>query len=532
MTLSPQRCESCRGQTRPQPWGHWCSCCCSPNCGQKVTWLGGPNSSNQGEVSIATAGSRAIAQGVCVRNPVKELIRLKRGGYLSPGPSKQITQESTSAGREPCAGEDGGEACTRTLINTQTKVLQQEKRAALGPTADGHCPKRPAHLEDTLLAPGSHDDEEWTHMDSLRGSKTYTDITDIIRHETVRPPVPIAAVQVQESGALAPPTPFVELKVLPPDHLSPLPTRSAGVVSFFQWQIEQEEAKLVGVSVEQLLGRDADGDTFLHVAVAQGRRPLAYVLARRMACAGMLDLKDHNGQSALQVSVAANQHLIVEDLLSLGAQVNTMDRWGRTPLHVCAEKAHALTLQAIHRALGPGQQLHLEAVNYDGLTALHTAVLAHNAVVRELGSSATPLSPATDALLTRRKLLAECVSTLLLMGASYRTKDLRSGRTCVHLAAEEANVELLRLLLDQPDSQSAVNDKAYDGNSVLHVVSALQGRVAQLEAVKLLLRKGADPSAKNLDHEQPLHLVPEGPTGEQVRRILKGRGSMVRSSTL
>lgn len=50
-------------------------------------------------------------------------------------------------------------------------------------------------------------------------------------------------------------------------------------------------------------------------------------------------------QSAFQVAVAANQHFIVQDLVNLGAQVNTTDCWGRTPLHVCAEKGHSQVLQ-------------------------------------------------------------------------------------------------------------------------------------------------------------------------------------------
>lgn len=52
-----------------------------------------------------------------------------------------------------------------------------------------------------------------------------------------------------------------------------------------------------------------------------------------------------HAQSAFQVAVAANQHLIVQDLVNLGAQVNTTDCWGRTPLHVCAEKGHSQVLQ-------------------------------------------------------------------------------------------------------------------------------------------------------------------------------------------
>lgn len=106
---------------------------------------------------------------------------------------------------------------------------------------------------------------------------------------------------------------------------------------------------------------------FLHIAVAQGRRALSYVLARKMNALHMLDIKEHNGQSAFQVAVAANQHLIVQDLVNLGAQVNTTDCWGRTPLHVCAEKGHSQVFQAIQKgAVRSNQFLDLEATNYDG----------------------------------------------------------------------------------------------------------------------------------------------------------------------
>lgn len=49
------------------------------------------------------------------------------------------------------------------------------------------------------------------------------------------------------------------------------------------------------------------------------------------------------------------------------------------------------------------------------------------------------------------------------------------------------------------------------------MASALQGRPAQMDAVRLLLRRGADPSIKNLENEQPAQLVPDGPLGDQVR---------------
>ncbi|XP_054829267.1 NF-kappa-B inhibitor zeta isoform X2 [Eublepharis macularius] len=301
--------------------------------------------------------------------------------------------------------------------------------------------------------------------------------------------------------------------------------------SFFQWQVEQEENKLANISHDQILAKDADGDTFLHIAVAQGRRAVSYVLARKMAALHMLDIKEHNGQSALQVAVAANQHLIVHDLVSLGAQVNTTDCWGRTPLHVCAEKGHAQVLQAIQKgAIVSDQYVDLEATNYDGLTALHCAVVVHNAIVHELQSQQSPHTPEVQELRLRSKRLADTIKFLIQMGASVEARDRKSGRSALHLAAEEANVELLRLFLELPTCLSFINAKAYNGNTALHVAASLQHRMSQLDAVRLLMRKGADPSARNLENEQPVHLVPDGPVGVEIRRILKGKTVQQRSS--
>ncbi|XP_053168813.1 NF-kappa-B inhibitor zeta isoform X2 [Hemicordylus capensis] len=301
--------------------------------------------------------------------------------------------------------------------------------------------------------------------------------------------------------------------------------------SFFQWQVEQEENKLANISQDQILAKDSDGDTFLHIAVAQGRRAVSYVLARKMAALHMLDIKEHNGQSALQVAVAANQHLIVQDLVSLGAQVNTTDCWGRTPLHVCAEKGHAQVLQAIQKgAVVSNQYVDLEATNYDGLTSLHCAVVIHNAVVHDLQSQHSHHTPEVQELRLKSKKLADTIKFLIQMGASVEARDRKSGRSALHFAAEEANVELLRLFLELPTCLSFINAKAYNGNTALHVASSLQHRVTQLDAVRLLMRKGADPSARNLENEQPVHLVPDGPVGVEIRRILKGKTVQQRSS--
>ncbi|KAF4119207.1 NF-kappa-B inhibitor zeta [Onychostoma macrolepis] len=449
---------------------------------------------NSGSVDAHGARRPSRYQGVRVKNTVKELILQKR--HHSQAPQYQAEDE-----------------CPALM-----QALQRTKR----------------ELEDLHLCPVKRLRVSGSGGPSPCGENLFCDaemledIRDVLSIESVTvrgcPAQDLYAETRSSAYSGWHPLPSVENTYSPPS----LSLTAAPPVSFFQWQIQHEEEKLAALSHVELTARDGDGDTFLHIAVAQGRRALAYVLARKMASLGMLDMKEHNNQSAFQVSVAADQHLIAQDLLLLGAEINTMDCWGRAPLHVCAEKGHSSTLQAIQKFMQTsGRLVNLEVVNYDGLTPLLVAVLSHNAVLQEL--SLGPPCAQSPALLQKRKLLAECVSTLLLMGASLEAKDRKSGRTALHMAAEEANVELLRLFLDQSNYYSVINTKAFNGNTALHMASALQGRLAQTDAVRLLLRRGADPSIKNLENEQPVQLVSAGPLGDQVRRILKGKGVPSRS---
>ncbi|XP_018959852.2 NF-kappa-B inhibitor zeta-like [Cyprinus carpio] len=446
----------------------------SPSSDSDQSWSNAGSPQNSINVEEHSARKLSRYQGVRVKKTVKELIMQKRHQEIQ-AQQYQIETEYP--------------AITQVLQRTKREV----ENMSLSPV------KRLRVTDANVLSP-CDGENMFCHTEMLE------DIGDIL-----------PSMENMYTYSIPPRMPSLNMTAAPP-------------VSFFEWQIKHEEEKLAALSYVELTTRDGDGDTFLHIAVAQGRRALAYVLGRKMAAIGMLDMKEHNNQSAFQVSVAADQHLIAQDLLLLGAEINTMDCWGRSPLHVCAEKGHTSTLQAIQKSMQTsGRQVNMEVINYDGLTPLHVAVLSHNAVVQELCCYGTPPSAQNLALLQKRKLLGDCISTLLLMGASLETKDRKSGRTALHMAAEEANVELLRLFLDQTNYFSVINAKAFSGNTALHMASALQGRQAQVDAVRLLLRRGADPSAKNLENEQPAQLVPDSPLGEQVRRILKGKGPQSRS---
>uniref|UniRef100_G3QMG2 NF-kappa-B inhibitor zeta n=1 Tax=Gorilla gorilla gorilla TaxID=9595 RepID=G3QMG2_GORGO len=486
---------------------------------------------------------RGPFQGVRVKNSVKELLLHIRSHK----------QKASGQAVDDFKTQGVNIEQFRELKNT---VSYSGKRKGPDSLSDGPPCKRPALLHSQFLTPPQTptpgESMEDVHLNEPKQESSADLLQNIINIKNECSPVSLNTVQTSSSvqqqndahlhSFSMMPSSACEAMVghemasdssntsLPFSNMgNPMSTTQLGK-SLFQWQVEQEESKLANISQDQFLSKDADGDTFLHIAVAQGRRALSYVLARKMNALHMLDIKEHNGQSAFQVAVAANQHLIVQDLVNIGAQVNTTDCWGRTPLHVCAEKGHSQVLQAIQKgAVGSNQFVDLEATNYDGLTPLHCAVIAHNAVVHELQRNQQPHSPEVQELLLKNKSLVDTIKCLIQMGAAVEAKDRKSGRTALHLAAEEANLELIRLFLELPSCLSFVNAKAYNGNTALHVAASLQYRLTQLDAVRLLMRKGADPSTRNLENEQPVHLVPDGPVGEQIRRILKGKSIQQRA---
>ncbi|KAM6958079.1 NF-kappa-B inhibitor zeta isoform 1-T2 [Tautogolabrus adspersus] len=368
----------------------------------------------------------------------------------------------------------------------------------------------------------SRDDVNLEHKLKIAKSEPFADNNNL---HLLGPPAPVYSTIANHFFPAAPeysPTPLQQIQH-PPLQGQMAPTADVKT-SLFHWQILQEVQRVGGVSPEQLNMQDSDGDTYLHIAVAKGKRALAFVFAAKMAGCGSLDMKEHNGQTALQIAAATNHPFIVQDLLEHGADINSRDLWGCSPLHVCAEKGHFVSLQSIWRTLmGSGRPIDIEMYNYDGHTPLHSAVLSHCAVVREQRHQDNSCSFTAMEQGRRRRSYIESIKTLLLMGASCGTKDLKSGRTCLHMASEEADVELFHIFFEEPSSLQIVNAKTFSGNTALHIVSSLQNHNRQVEMVKLLMRKGADPGIRNLENDLPSQLVPEGPIGEKVKKILKGK---------
>ncbi|NXM57451.1 IKBZ inhibitor, partial [Illadopsis cleaveri] len=139
----------------------------------------------------------------------------------------------------------------------------------------------------------------------------------------------------------------------------------------------------------------------LHRAVAQGRRALTFALAQRFASLNKIDEKDAEKRTALHLAAEKNQHLMVSDLISLGANVNEQDGSGKTPLHLCAEHGYLRVLEVLKSCKNNGVCVEVDLPDHHGFTPLHCAALAHTVLVTQ--SQGTARDSSTGRLLTLRK---------------------------------------------------------------------------------------------------------------------------------
>ncbi|XP_039629536.1 NF-kappa-B inhibitor delta isoform X1 [Polypterus senegalus] len=291
-------------------------------------------------------------------------------------------------------------------------------------------------------------------------------------------------------------------------------------------QLETARMFIQKMDISKKLWQDEDGDTILHIYTAKGLREYVYAAAEILRDLGKLDCKEHKGKTPLLVAATANHPFIVQDLLSLGSDVNACDIKGQTALHLAATYGFPAVIQAI---LSTGVNVNLEARNFEGLTPLHCAVISHSSSMKMLASQ-DPGQQTDTSLETQAHDKLTCIQLLLQYGASTFSQDIKSNKTVLHLAVKEGNLHLVQhlLSLNIPDMCNFVNMKAH-GNTALHMAAGLHGHIHQEEIIRLLLSQGADPSIRNLENDQPAHLLQAGERGEKLKHILK-RGRMMSSS--
>uniref|UniRef100_A0A8B9BHT1 OCA domain-containing protein n=1 Tax=Anser brachyrhynchus TaxID=132585 RepID=A0A8B9BHT1_9AVES len=483
-------------------------------------------------------------QGVRVKEPVKELLKRKRGNVHNTSTTAATTVvlphqtlPSYSPMGQPCIDMDGaapalpvtdeGALCSGWLSQPSPTSLQPLTQWTPYPDYVSHeavsCPYttdmyvQPMCPSYTLVGPSS--------------VLTYTS-QPLITNFAPRSATPAVVPQLEVSDQQPPLTYFPwaqPLSALPASTLQYQPASSTlpgpqfvplpiSIPEPAPQELEDARRVIGTLPIEKLLLEDEDNDTILHIYAAKGMRAFALAAAERMKELRRLDAKEHRGKTPLLVAVTARQPAIVYDLIQTGADVSAVDNKGQSALHLAATYGYAQVLQVI---LSLGFPLDLEMKNFEGHTPLHCAVLAHNALLREQGHPGVTKEQ-QEGLQHQSEELETCIQLLVQAGASIYSRDVKSNKTVLHYTVQDANISLLRYFLELNafKSRDFVNSKAH-GNTALHMAAALHCDRNQTEIIQLLLDHGADPSIRNLDNDQPIHMAPSGKAGDQIRHLLK-----------
>ncbi|XP_051255184.1 uncharacterized protein zgc:113279 [Dicentrarchus labrax] len=199
--------------------------------------------------------------------------------------------------------------------------------------------------------------------------------------------------------------------------------------AFFWTQLQKEESQLRDISDAVLFAVDEHGRTALHNVACIGMRALGYAIAKRMAALNSLDLKDSDGMTALLHAAKHNHHLMVADLISLGANINETNNSGKSCLHLSAEKGYIRVLEVLKHAMMDGVYVDVEATDNSGMSVLQCASVALKATVCELESNIFPDRSRLHTL--HQEQMMETLECLLQMGSYLHIMGSRSMRPII-----------------------------------------------------------------------------------------------------
>ncbi|CAB0031723.1 unnamed protein product [Trichogramma brassicae] len=269
-----------------------------------------------------------------------------------------------------------------------------------------------------------------------------------------------------------------------------------------------------------------------------------------------IDARDKNGNTPLHLAIFYDNPNLLEMLLVRGADLNSLNKDGLTPLHsICNKEEEADDLAKRFFEIGEkfNKPVRIDSRDIDGNTPLHVAI--HKNHVNLIGfllrkgadpnspnkNGETPLHRICEANiddLTVEMIFKICDEKHHLMQVDAQDKR---GKRPLHVAIKNGNIKLVEILMGRgADPNSATNigltplhynckrDVDEDvtmkrffeiGNNVNKPVQVdprdkfsytplhWAMKRGHKSMVELLLRKGADPHSTNDKGETPLHIV-------------------------
>ncbi|OMO67897.1 Major sperm protein [Corchorus capsularis] len=287
---------------------------------------------------------------------------------------------------------------------------------------------------------------------------------------------------------------------------------------------------------------DSQGQTLLHIAIAQSRPDIVQLL---LEFEPDVEFQSRSGSTPLEAAAGCGEELIVELLLAhkASAERSESSSWG--PIHLAAVGGH---LEVLRLLLLKGANVN--SLTKDGNTALHLAVeerrrdcarllLANGAKadIRNVRDGDTPLHIAAG-------LGDEQMVKLLLQKGANKDIRNKTGKTAYDVAAEFGHMRLfdalklgdslclaarkgeLRTIQRLIENGAVINGKDQHGWTALHRAS-FKGKI---DAAKMLIDKGIDIDSKDEDGYTALHCAVESGHSEVVEFLVK-KGADVEART-
>lgn len=261
--------------------------------------------------------------------------------------------------------------------------------------------------------------------------------------------------------------------------------------------------------------RDHPGYTPVHVAAEYGHVEVVRLLLEAGAHADVKNVWYQTPLSQLAWMAQENADEIAALLLERGADVNSRDNRGFTPLHRAVREgkvAFARYLAAngadVSASTDQGTTVLRYAMRYEQLEAARVVIEAGADIDATYGENGR--SELGYAVRSRDTTVVE----FLLEHGARSDVSGNDGWTPVHLAANDGHVDFVRRMLD------AGADIELPGVNGTILMEAVHGE--HLELVEFLLRRGALPDTPDEEGWPPLHLATYHGTVQLVRAMLEG----------
>jgi len=239
---------------------------------------------------------------------------------------------------------------------------------------------------------------------------------------------------------------------------------------------------------------------------------------------------------ALTVSIWEERKDIFDLLIQRGADVNTTDKWGWTPLYWVVNNGVGLDFLKI--LIAHGAKVNSKYQSQTGETALIAeALFGRTEAVKLLLEAGADIHAKDDRGQTALHVpldinsnygiyrpSKDTIQLLLAKGADVNLKD-KTGRTPLHLAAESADADIVKLLLDKGAKVDEKDDES--GFTALHYAA----RIGNKDAAELLIASGTDINAKDKQGQTPLYLAVNSDSKVAELLINKGADSSIRAES-